>query len=216
MQYKSVDSIVADVKVCFDEIGLNDAEFLTDTDNTEMDTIITSKIGDALRFVGLHADVGYLEPTVVSTDVTAKDGMVDYKLPDDFLRMIYAQLSDWLFAATEPIFYTEKEYATLKNPITTGYPDNPKVAITADKHLELYTTKRSDVKLSFGYIGETEKVEEEDGTVNQVKVVKWPIPNKLYRAVIYYIAGLTLLTYKDQHADSLINIALQMIGAKTN
>lgn len=204
MQYKSVDSIVADVKVCFDEIGLNDAEFLTGTDNAEMDTIITSKIGDALRFVGLHADVGYLEPTVVSTDVTAKDGMVDYELPDDFLRMIYAQLSDWLFAATEPIFYTEKEYATLKNPITTGYPDNPKVAITADKHLELYTTKRSDVKLSFGYIGETVQDENKN----------WPIPNKLYRGVVYYIAGLTLLTYKDAHADSLLNQAIQMIGAK--
>lgn len=212
MQYKSVDSIVADVKVCFDEIGLNDAEFLTDTDNTEMDTIITSKIGDALRFVGLHADVGYLEPTVVTEediekeDMTVTGGVVDYTLPDDFLRMIYAQLSDWLFAATEPIFYTEKEYATLKNPITTGYPDNPKVAITADKHLELYTTKRSDVKLSFGYIGEAKPNNNNE----------WPIPDKLHRAIIYYIAGLTLLTYKDQHADSLINIALQMIGAKTN
>ena len=104
------------------------------------------------------------------------------------------------------IYYTEKEYATLKNPITTGYPDNPTVAITADKHLELYTTKRSDVKLSFGYIGEAKPNDNNE----------WPIPDKLHRAVIYYIAGLTLLTYKDAHADSLINIALQMIGAKTN
>lgn len=204
MQYKSVDSIVADVKVCFDEIGLNDAEFLTGTDNAEMDTIITSKIGDALRFVGLHADVGYLEPTVVSKDVTSKDGMVDYELPDDFLRMIYAQLSDWLFAATEPIFYTEKEYATLKNPITTGYPDNPKVAITADKHLELYTTKSSDVKLTFGYIGEAKPNDNNE----------WPIPDKLHRAIIYYIAGLTLLTYKDAHADALLNMAITIMGAK--
>lgn len=205
MQYKSVD-IVADVKVCFDEIGLNDAEFLKGTDNAEMDTIITSKIGDALRFVGLHADVGYLEPTVIDKSVTAENGVVDYKLPDDFLRMIYARLSDWMFAVTEPIFYTEKEYATLKNPITTGYPDNPKVAITADKHLELYTTKSSDVKLSFGYIGEAKPNNNNE----------WPIPEKVYRGVVYYTAGLTLLTYKDQHADSLINIALQMIGAKTN
>lgn len=204
MQYKGVDSIVADVKVCFDEIGLNDAEFLTGTDNAEMDTIITSKIGDALRFVGLHADVGYLEPTVVSKDVTSKDGMVDYGLPDDFLRLIYAQLSDWLFAVTEPIFYTEKEYATLKNPITTGYPDNPKVAITADKHLELYTTKSSDVKLTFGYIGEAKP------NVNN----EWPIPDKLHRAIIYYIAGLTLLTYKDAHADALLNMAITIMGAK--
>ena len=205
MQYKSVDSIVADVKVCFDEIGLNDAEFLKGADNTEMNTIITSKIGDALRFVGLHADVGYLEPTVIDEEnVTVKDGMVDYKLPDDFLRMIYARLSDWLLSVTEPIFYTEKEYATLKNPITTGYPDNPKVAITADKHLELYTTKSSDVKLTFGYIGEAKPNDNNE----------WPIPDKLHRAIIYYIAGLTLLTYKDTHADALMNQAIVMIGAK--
>ena len=206
MQYKSVDSIVADVKVCFDEIGLNDAEFLTGTDNAEMDTIIASKIGDALRFVGLHADVGYLEPTVIDESVTAENGVVDYKLPDDFLRMIYARLSDWLFAVTEPIFYTEKEYATLKNPITTGYPDNPKVAITADKHLELYTTKSSSPKLTLGYIGETVQDENE----------QWPIPSKLYRGVVYYTAGLTLLTYKDAHADALMNQAIEIIGAKTN
>lgn len=205
MQYKSVDSIVADVKVCFDEIGLNDAEFLTGTDNSEMDTIITSKIGDALRFVGLHADVGYLEPTVIDEEnPTVKDGMVDYELPDDFLRLIYARLSDWLFAVTEPIFYTEKEYATLKNPITTGYPDNPKVAITADKHLELYTTKSSDVKLTFGYIGEAKPNDNNE----------WPIPDKLHRAIIYYIAGLTLLTYKDAHADALLNMAITIMGAK--
>ena len=204
MQYKSVGSIVADVKVCFDEIGLNDAEFLTGADNTEMDTIITSKIGDALRFVGLHADVGYLEPTVIEESVTAENGMVDCKLPDDFLRMIYARLSDWLFAVTEPIFYTEKEYATLKNPITTGYPDNPKVAITADKHLELYTTKSSDVNLTFGYIGEAKPNDDNE----------WPIPDKLHRAIIYYIAGLTLLTYKDAHADALLNMAITIMGAK--
>lgn len=204
MQYKGVDSIVADVKVCFDEIGLNDAEFLTGTDNAEMDTIITSKIGDALRFVGLHADVGYLEPTVIDESVTAENGVVDYELPDDFLRLIYARLSDWLFAVTEPIFYTEKEYATLKNPITTGYPDNPKVAITADKHLELYTTKSSDVKLTFGYIGEAKPNDNN----------KWPIPDKLHRAIIYYIAGLTLLTYKDTHADALLNMAITIMGAK--
>ena len=206
MVYKSVDNIVTDVKVCFDEIGLNDSEFLTDTDNTEMNAIIESKIIDALRFVNLHADAGYLEPTVIDANVTAENGVVDYPLPEDFLRMLYAKLSDWLHVVTVPIFYTEKEYATLKNPITTGYPDNPKVAITANKHLELYTTKSSDAKLTFGYIGEAKPNNNNE----------WPIPEKVYRGVVYYIAGLTLLTYKDAHADALMNQAMMMIGAKTN
>lgn len=216
MRYESVDTIVDDVKVCFDEIGLNDANFIAGADDADMATIIESKIGDALRFVNLHADVGYLEPTVVTEkdiekkDMTVVNGVVYCVLPKDFLRMVYAKLDDWLFAVTEPIYYTDKEYATLKNPITTGYPDNPKVAITADKHLELYTTKSSEVSLTFGYIGETVQISEGENKG------KWPIPNKLYRAVIYYIAGLTLLTYKDAHADALLNMAITIMGAKTN
>lgn len=213
MRNESVDTIVDDVKVCFDEIGLNDASFIAGADDADMATIIESKIGDALRFVNLHADVGYLEPTVVTangTTLAVADGVVDYLLPKDFLRMVYAKLDDWLFAVTEPIYYTDKEYATLKNPITTGYPDNPKVAITADKHLELYTTRSSEVSLTFGYIGETVQIREGENKG------KWPIPNKLYRAVIYYIAGLTLLTYKDAHADALLNMAITIMGAKTN
>ena len=211
MSYESVDTIVDDVKVCFDEIGLNEADFLAGSDAMDMDTIIESKIGDALRFVNLHADVGYLEPTELTkegNDITVANGMVDYALPADFLRMIYAKLDDWLFAVTEPIYYTDKEYATLKNPITTGYPDNPKAAITADKHLELYTTKSSEVRLTFGYIGETVQISEGENKG------KWPIPSKLYRAVIYYIAGLTLLTYKDAHADALLNMAMAIMGVK--
>lgn len=211
MRYESVDTIVGDVKVCFDEIGVNDADLLAGADNVDMATIIESKIGDALRFVNLNADVGYLEPTELTkegNDITVTNGVVDYILPKDFLRMVYAKLNDWLFAVTEPIYYTEKEYAALKNPITTGYPDNPKAAITADKHLELYTTKSSEVSLTFGYIGETVQISEGENTV------KWPIPNKLYRAVIYYIAGLTLLTYKDTHADALLNMAMAIMGSK--
>lgn len=216
MRNESVTTIVDDVKKCIDDIGVNDANFIAGADNADMATIIESKIGDALRFVNLHADVGYLEPTVVGEediekeDMAVANGVVDYPLPSDFLRMVYAKLSDWLFAVTEPIYYTEKEYATLKNSITTGYPDNPKAAITANKHLELYTTKSSEVGLTFGYIGETVQISE------GADKGKWPIPNKLYRAVIYYIAGLTLLTYKDAHADALLNMAITMMGARTS
>lgn len=51
-----VSDIVSEVKICIDEIGLNDAEFLGTQDNEEMDTIIKSKISEALRFVNGNAD----------------------------------------------------------------------------------------------------------------------------------------------------------------
>lgn len=66
----SVSDIVSEVKICIDEIGLNDAEFLGTQDNEEMDTIIKSKISEALRFVNGNADWGLLEPNKIITDGT--------------------------------------------------------------------------------------------------------------------------------------------------
>ena len=37
---------------------------------------------------------------------------------------------------------------------------------------------------------------------------------RLYPALIYYISGLTLLTYREQHADSLFNQAMVLMGIK--
>ena len=59
---KPKDDILNDVKICIDEIGLNDAEFIGTQDNAEMDTIISSKIMDALRYVQGNADWSLLEP----------------------------------------------------------------------------------------------------------------------------------------------------------
>lgn len=216
MEPTSVDTIITDVRVCFDEIGLHDAEFLTDEEK-DVDTIIESKIGDALRFVCLHADLGYLEPTVKKGIVESDaSGVVEVVLEDNFLRFCYAYLDGWRFPVTEHILYTEKEYATLKNPITTGYPDNPKAALvdkvkltdgeaSNSRVLELYSIdKNTKVSCVYGYISEITS----DTNDN------YNIPDKVYRGLVYYTAGLTLLTFKDAHADSLMNQAMQMIGAK--
>lgn len=215
MVQKSIADIVADVKICIDEIGLNESEFLISNDNIDMDTIIESKISDALRFANLNADLSLLEPIFEKkTDKTKSEGMgkVSIPLEDSFLRLCYAKMPDWGIPVTEAILYTEAEYATLYNPITTGYPDNPKAAIvegvsvknevvTNVKTLELYSSDSADATI--GYISEAEM---EGG--------KYNIAEKIYRGLVYYISGLTLLTYKDAHADSLFNQALIMIGAK--
>ena len=78
----SVSDIVSEVKICIDEIGLNDAEFLGTQDNEEMDTIIKSKISEALRFVNGNADWGLLEPNKIITDGTIKDDFVAHVLSD--------------------------------------------------------------------------------------------------------------------------------------
>ena len=54
MAEKSVDTIVADVRVCLDEIGANEAEFLLDADSEDMNAVIKSKISDAIRSAADH------------------------------------------------------------------------------------------------------------------------------------------------------------------
>ena len=93
---KSVGEIVEAVKVCIDEIGLNDAEFLGEQDNGEMDTIIRSKIGEALRFVLGNADWALLEPDTVLTEATIGSDLVGrVSLPDNYLRVCYARFRSW-------------------------------------------------------------------------------------------------------------------------
>lgn len=214
MEY-SVDTIVSDVQTCIDEIAKNDAEWLLGQDAEEMDGIIKSKIYDAVRFVFLHADLGLLEltwNTEKTINVQEGSNVAIVKLLDNVLRIVYARLKGWIRALSEPIIYTDKEYATLLNPITTGHPDNPKMAVnetSEGKQLEMYGVETSgNVEYELGYMPEPA---EADGTGGK-KV--YNIPEKVYRGVVYYTAGLTLLTYKDAHADALMNQAIVMIGAK--
>lgn len=211
MEY-SVDTIVSDVQTCIDEIAKNDAEWLLGQDAEEMDGIIKSKIYDAVRFVFLHADLGLLELVWANLEGTVNGNRAIVSITDGVLRICYIHLAGWLRPLSEPILFSDKEYATLKNPITTGSPDNPKAAINlgpslvTKRVLELYgVADPSDKGVLLGYMPEPA---EENGVYN--------IPEKVYRGVVYYTAGLTLLTYKDAHADALMNQAIEMIGAKKN
>lgn len=209
MADKSVDTIVSDVRVCLDEIGINEAELIGGTDSRDMDDIIKSKIPDAIRYVYLNADLALISPSFKSGEAGSdRNGMVAISIDNTFLRLVYAKLEDWAFSATEAIMHTDKRYATLKNPITTGYPDNPKAAIVDNdsaRTLELYSsnTKNGDVNYTYGYIDTPSMV---GG--------KYNIDDKVYRAVVYHAAGLTLLTFKDAHADAMFNMALTLMGAK--
>ena len=100
----SVSDIVSEVKICIDEIGLNDAEFLGTQDNEEMDTIIKYKKSEALRFVIGNADWGLLEPNKIITDGTITDDLVAHvSLPENYSRISYARLSSWPLFISDPI-----------------------------------------------------------------------------------------------------------------
>ena len=52
----------------------------------------------------------------------------------------------------------------------------------------------------------------EPSIINEDGEEKVSVSDRLVQALVYYIAGLTLLTYKDEHADSMFNQALVLMG----
>lgn len=177
----SVTAIVSDVRVCLDEIGLNDASLISDSDNAEMSSIIESKIEDAIAYVYRNAD----ETLVLLSDIDRQEytsgnygetsSPYTFNLPADTLRVLYVVMIEYVESknpgiTTEVaktvgvpihhiIYSNEKEYATLFNPITTGHADNPKVGVDlAQLTFSLYgPTLVSGQCVELGYLGMPEK-----------------------------------------------------------
>lgn len=222
---KAVNDIIKDVRICIDEQGLNDADFIGGTDDAEMDTLIRSKILEAVRYVHGNADWAFLNPEVVwsylpqddesgdeSGDVTMKieNNVGIVELPDNFLRLCYAKFDSWPIYMTDIIYWNDPEYATLFDDVATGTPERPKLAQDFDgtkKTLKLFKGGQND-KFSVGVLLEPTISGDTGPTVF--------ICDKLEDAVTYYTAGLVLLTYNEQRADNLFNIALTHMGINTN
>jgi len=203
---KTVADIVGEVRVCMDEIGLNDSEFMGEKDSEALDTIIRSKIIDALTFVNGNADKELLSPDAVLADGLAIDDDMTGRvvLPDDFLRLVYARLSSWVFAVDEPVIWTDKRYVMLHDRYATGSWERPAVALSRKggrKVLELYKAKSGDDAFEAAVM-----------TVPKITGDAVEVSDLLGVALVYYITGLTLLTLKDGHADAMFNQALTLMG----
>lgn len=210
---KTVLDIIREVRVCMDEIGANDAEFMSEKDSTSLDAIIASKIVDALRFVHGNADVGMLLPdTVIATSDTngllQSDMSMHVALPGNFMRLCYARISSWAVPLCDYVLWTDKEYALLRDKYSTGTWERPKMAMAlkaSGRVLELYSAKDETDTCEAGFISEPEIAD--DGNEGYVTV-----SDKLGVAFIYYVTGLVLLTLKDEHADSMFNQATVLMG----
>lgn len=223
----NVSDLIEAVKVCIDEIGVNESEMIGGEDNADMRTIIQSKIVDGMNYVKGNADWALLEPDKYLDDTQAysvdENKVVRLTLPNDFLRLCYARLSSWPVSLSDPTYWDDAEYALLQDTYSSGTHERPKLAMSIGKdgrQLEFYKAK------------DVERVESVDESGNKTTVYSTTdvpdvgyiqkftnagvgsldIPDKLERALVYYVAGLTLLTYRDEHADALFNQAKVIMG----
>ena len=160
-------------------------------------------------------------------------------IPDNPAPFIVDMHHEWAYPVHQFIPSTSADYAKLKNPYTTGTEERPKVGFTITPSVTIGSDTLTSVRTLELYSLTDTQVDKEDDTEYEFKAKvdcqviyrrertlpsgsstasdndTYEIGPKLLRPVVYYIAGLVLQAWKDEHADSMINIALTMAGVDT-
>lgn len=207
MKKLSIEEIVQKVRTKYDEIALNESGMVGDTDDSDFDTIVKSCISDAYRFVVNNADLSMLEGKQITDGKLEIDSNLvgHVALPVDFLRGLTFRLSSWQSSASDIITEDTPEYRMQSDPYACGTYQHPVAAIvhtSTGRELELYKAKTSnDTLKSFVYIPAWD---EESNDVD--------IPDQIADAFIYYVAGLTATTFREDVANDFIKVAKGLLG----
>lgn len=207
MKTYRVEQIVSLVRTKYDEIGLNESGMIGGTDESDFDRIVKSCISDAYRFVINNADTSMLEgKQMEDAGLVIGDDLVGrVKLPDEFMRGITFRLSSWQSSSGNIITEDTPEYRMQSDPYACGTYQNPVTAIvhTRDgRFLELYKARtKEDTLMSFVYVPSWNPSSEEVS-----------IPDQLSDAFIYYVAGLTATTYREDVANDFFKVAKGLLG----
>ena len=182
-----------DVRVCLDQNMTSEQLLYTDDVNTlALDDIVRSKILEAVVRVHTSAPTHMLEEGHNFGDSIfwgdQESGWV--LLPQDFMRLISFEMSDWERAVYTAISPTDPEYALQRQRVKAlrGTAQKPVCMITTrpeGKALEFYSCKSEDAYVSRGQYLPYPKVDGEDGI---------DICERCYTAVVYAAASLVLLT----------------------
>lgn len=210
-----VSGLVSRVRAAIDELMVNDSGFLSQSnDEINLDNIIKDKIADALQYVVENAPLEKLGTSLFkkltdlqlensfSIDTTTLVGSL--KLPTDLLRIVEARLSTWAqFPAPESD--TSQVYLMQSDEYAKGSWDRPVNILTyegTDRYLKMYSAKTSGDTLVFTYIATP--------TVDTSSTID--VPQLLESALVYEVAGMAMVAFRDQVAQSLFAIADRHIG----
>lgn len=199
LTYKQVEDLKREVRVTLD-MNMNSQPLaeLGDVDTLKLDEIIESKLLTAVRMVeasasphlidmGLHFgdNIGWME--------RPGEGPGYIELPEDFLRLVSFQMSDWSKPVTSPITEDDPRYA-LQSSRYGGLRGNPQKPVVAIVHepvglvLEFYScTAGAGVKVKQARYIPLPKIE--NGKI--------AISNKLVTAVVHQAASLVALSINE-------------------
>ena len=199
----SLPTLVKSVRVIMDRnmssTALSD---LGDVDTLSVDDIITDAIPRAARIVEQAASfhlIGQGSPFTgtIYWPKAVGVGSGHISLPDDFLRLVCFQMSDWVRPAYEVITMDDERYGMQQSEFAgiRGNPHNPVVAIvpwSTGLQLEFYSCTAGDKV----YVRRARylKMPTITGTGDAATI---NISEKLKDAIAYYAAGLAAATLNE-------------------
>jgi hypothetical protein len=227
----TVGEIIQAVRWCYDEEQMDSADFgnTSANDNTYMDNIIKSKIGDAVRWICLYSPAELLGGSdevdgttpiqtgilvdatpIAPTAITGTNGGY-INLPTDFIKLARVRVTGWHRAVKTPLSEDSDEYLQLRDDSgATATADRPQAAIIdkAAKQLEVWPTGTT---ADYTYVADIDNAIKERtvGTETEEYVA---LPPRIKTAFIYYLAFLVLSAYEDSRAPRMLEIAKMNIG----
>lgn len=208
MKKYTIDQIISKVRTKLDEIAVNESEMIgTEEDNANLNTVIKSCVPEAYRFVSLYAHPNMLEgkqyasgTLSIGADLVGRVG-----LPSDFLRLLSVRLSSWISSCSAFVDEDSPEYRMQSNKWVSGNKYKPVAALVQTpngRQVELFkASSTNDTLKSFIYIpvlGDTAtEVELSDQTAD---------------AFIYYVAALTMVTFREDVANQFFSVARNLLG----
>ena len=195
MEY-NVSDIVLEAKVALDEnVDSTALEGLPDEHTLKVNEIVRSKVVDAAMVIEQNAPTYMLDSGKAFGESIGWDGQPGYgagyiHLPDDFMRLVCFQMSDWDYAVTVAITEDSPQYQMQRSRFAgvRGNPQKPVVAITSQP-IGLVLEFFSCYSGADAFIKKARYI-----PIPRIKNGKIDLCEKLRRAVVYYTAYLAALS----------------------
>lgn len=208
MKTLSIDEIVREVRIKIDEMIANDSELMNqESDSVNLVSVIKSCISEGYRMVSMLADVSMLEgKDGSSASLSIDTNLVGHiTLPNDFLRLVNIRLSSWISARSSTIAEDSPAYRMQSNKWGCGNPSLPVVALvhrSSGRQLELYkASSDKDTLTAFTYVP---FINSDAASVS--------ISDQLADAFIYFVAGLTMTTFKEDVSNDFFKVGRSLLG----
>lgn len=208
---KLVSDIISDVRLAIDEVGVNDSEFLSETDEAQLDDLISGKLCEAVDWVHSSAALELMSGDAFTYASVPSTGSKDVDVTD-MIRFVQGKGYGWKNAVRELTEEGTAEYTIAFDEYVGASVDRPVVLlefVMGKKMLKLLPmdaenpgsvvyVKRSEISIPETELGDDEEM------VN--------VDSNLYSAMVNYLGGLVLMTLNDDRGENMVQVAKSMVG----